>query len=456
MTTQAVWGLEGVVRKLAAIALAVCAACGGPPRVPEPVIEQRQRLIQADLDEGRTTEAWKRYQELVNSTGRPVFPDMLAAIAAATLTQGLVHNEPAARVAALAALQYADAVFAADAAAARLRDPELAVRTAAADALRRAGRLEMIALIRPQLKTEPPGGLQVIETQLLQEYERLHTHVRWALAELGDDSLPIGPLVDSMSSADPAIRAAAARALGALGKRNALPSLRYGLNDDIEWQVNRASAEALLNLDERAPAAQYAESAAGSIEPRRVVWALDVRRRHGIGPTPDWILEVASYRREPAIRRKAAEVLGRLNVARAEPRLNEMLNQFEARVRAAAAYALVLLGRPSHTEKIVEAAADDDPAVRQQALGYLAELDQARFRQAISSALNDPEPAVRFAAVLAYAPSNERLPDQQIPRLAALADLGTKLDDGDDSVRFTAAALIRRLWPRRAGQEQNQ
>jgi len=434
------------MRKLMAVALLIGAGCAGPPRLTEEVVQQRRQRIESALKEGETQEALNRYRELVNESGRGVFPNILVEIATAILYQGVADQEPARRISALGALDYADVGFAIEAAVMKLRDRDPSVRTAAVDALRRAGRPRTISFIRSQLKEEPPGGRQVIETALQRDYERLHTHVRWALAALGDDRQPIGPLVRSMSSAAPDIRAAAAAALGELGKRDALPSLRYGLDDDIEWLVNRASAEALRKLGERGLVGRFAQVAAARPEPRRVVWAMDIRQRYDLGPSRRWILEVGTYRREPEIRQKAAEVLGRLRMLAAEPRLKEMLDQFEANVRAAAAYALVRLCRKSFDTLIVKAADAPEPEVRVQAVGYLAEIDPACYREVIASRLQDPDAAVRLAAVRAYDPLNAETEEQQIPPLIALSDLGGVLKDADSDVRFTAAALIRCVW----------
>lgn len=429
------------MKKMILVAALVATGCAARVRMPPEVVERHRQEISALTLEGKTREAWEAYLDLVNTSGVPQYPDVLLEIATAILKQGAEAPKPAVRRQAVEALPYAADDFAFDVAAGRLTDDDLAVRAAAVDVLRKLGRPKAIELIRPQLKRPPAEERGVFLTEKLLARENLRMHAFLAVAALGDKSLPVAPGVRGMSSPDSDIRAVAARVLGEVGKPEALPSLRYGMEEDIEWHVNTASAEALLKLGRRRIVNRFAEEASGSEYAEKLLWAINMRRYHDLGPSTDWILNQGTYNGSAAVRARSAAFLGEMGVTEAKLRLTEMLDHFETIVEIAAAYALAMLRNRSKIDVIVEATGSQDPEARAKAVEYLAVLTGARYVDIFRRLQEDPEPHVRLAAILVFRPEPP----------GALADLAFRylawpLGDEDDKVRFTAAALIRSAW----------
>ena len=435
-------GSEGDMKRLVPLILLFAAACAAPVRMPPEAVEENRLEILALAGEGRTTQAWEKYLELVNRSGVSQYPDLLFEIATQTLRRGMREPHPEVRLQAVRSLRYADGGFAFDAAVVRLQDPDFAVRAAAVDLLLESERPEAVKFIRPQLEPLPEEERELFITDRLRAHENLRMHALLALAVLTDMSLPVAPAVTAMSCPDTDTREVAARALGEIGNRDALPSLRYGLEDDIEWQVNAASAEALLKLGERNLTLNFAHEAARSEYPEMVIWAIDLRQYHGLGPSVDWILDEGTYKRAPEMRARAAVALGEMNATQAAPRLNEMLRHFEAIVRISAAYALARLRDRLKITVILDATEFPDPEVRAKAVEYLVALDSGRYVKLFRSLLEDPDARVRLAATLAFRP------DGIIPAEETFKYLARPLGDENTTVKFAAAALIRSAWQR--------
>ncbi|NQT18196.1 MAG: HEAT repeat domain-containing protein [Planctomycetes bacterium] len=432
------------MKRLVPLILLLAAACVAPGRMRREVVEQNRREILALAGEGKTDQAWEKYFELVNRSAVDQYPDLLFEIATETLRQGMRAPHPEVRLQAVRSLRYADGDFAFDAAIVRLEDADLSVRAAAADLLLELARPEAAKLIRSQLKPLPAAEQELFMTDRLRAHEKLRMHALLALAALGEKSLPTAPAVDAMSSSDPRTRALAARALGEMGSRDALPSLRYGLEEGIEWQVNAASAEALLKLGERGLIDGFALEAAQCEYPEKIVWAIDQRQYHDLGPTVDWILKEGTYNRSEEVRARAAVALGEMNANQAVPRLKEMLRHFEAIVRVSAAYALVRLNNRAKIRVIVDATHFPDPEVRARSVEYLVALGNRRYVRLFRSLQEDPDARVRLAATLAFRPDGIIPPDETFKYLA------WPLGDDDATVKFAAAALIRSIWQPKA------
>jgi len=419
------------------IALLV-AACAPPVRMPPEAVQRHRQDILALAADGKTKEAWEQYVELINTSGVAQYPAVLLQLATRVLERGFAAPGVEVREQAVRALQYCDHEFAFTAAAGRLEDEDTTVRAAAVDVLRKLGRPAAAKLIRPQLKPPAPEDKEFLLTEGLRALESLQMHAMWALAELGEKSLPVAPAVKGMTGPDPHIRAVGARALGAMGNPEALPSLRYGLDEDIEWEVNSASAEALLKLGRRGIVESFAGRVSRSDYPEKVVWSINMRRSHALGPTVDWIWREATYNASAEVRMRAAVCLGEMEVHDAAPRLIEMTEHLEPLVKAAAAYALAMLRDRSKIGIIVEATGSRDPEARARAVEYLTALDGERYLGIFRSLEEDPDPRVRLAAVLAFRPGGG------LPPQMAFQYLAWPLGDENDEVRFTAAALIRK------------
>ena len=419
----------------------LAAACAAQVKMHPEVVNQRRHKILSLAVAGKTREAWEEYFELVDLSKVDQYPGLVLEIATQVLKHGLHAPHPDERLKAVGALQYTEAEFAYAASTGRLEDQDLTVRAAVVDVLRHLGRPEAIELIRPQLRAPPTEERELFLTDRLRAREGLQMHAMLALAALGEKSLPVAPAVKAMSSPDADVRAVAARALGELGNPEALPSLRYGLEDDIEWRVNVASAEALLKLGRNEIVERFTEGASQSDYPEKVVWAIDMRQYKGFGPSTQWILTEATANRYPQVRARAAVALGEMGVEEAEPRLREMLRQHEAIARISAAYALARLAR-AKVRMIEEATGSDDPMVRSRAVEFLAQLDGEKYEDIFRKLLDDSDPETRLAAVLAF---------RFTPPDMAFRHLAWPLGDENDTVRLTAAALIRGSRPVETG-----
>jgi HEAT repeat protein len=332
------------------------------------------------------------------------------------------------------ALEHAGDEFACAAAIERLDDDSPVVRSAAMDILRKQKCGEAVGLIHDQIGRLPPDEQVVLLTEGLAEIEMLQMHALAALAALGELKLTVALGVTAMSSPVEAVRASGALALGEIGDPGAVPSLRYGMEVDSSWMVNRESAFALLKLGRRAEVDEFAEQMAEVGTPERAAWGVSMRLQEDLGLSVQWILDEATYQLPGEVRTAAALVLGELGVLKAEGRLEEMIGQLEPTVRVAAAYALVLLGQKSYRSIIIATTRIPDADGRALAAELLMRIDYRKRFEILGELLRDPSPKVRFAAVEAF---------RHVSLAEAYDRLAPALGDEDDRVRLTAAALLR-------------
>lgn len=166
----------------------------------------------------------------------------------------------------------------------------------------------------------------------------------------GDGVRFVGELLGLLHSADPAVRAAAATALGIIGDERAIGSLRAA-SDDPDSTVAAAAALARARLgDESAPLEACARLSVqlreGDSEQRalaaRALGALGLH--DGYGPLVDALKDG-----EAGVREDAAEALGRLGDAHATDALAEVgFGDPEEGVRGAALGALARLVGTTH------------------------------------------------------------------------------------------------------------
>ena len=425
--------------KTAALCALLClAACATHPRMKPDEITQGREAVESLTREGRTREAWEAYISLVARSGVPQFPLLLGPLAAATLVQGLEADDPPVRADAMRALAEGDQDLMFAAAVRGLHDSDLRVRTAAVDILRQSGRPEAVELIRPHAYQPVLEQDATLETPQMAQAEELQAHALWGMGALAVKPLPIAPGVSAMSSPHEATRVAGALALGQVGDAAAVPSLRHGLRQDPSRDVQKASARALLDLKRREIVQEFIEDIVinGSLE--QVAWAIEVRASEGIGSGPRWIRE-QSYNPSPEVRAAAAIAMQRIGVEGARGRLEEMAGAKEPLVQVSAAYALAKLGGKMEVKPIpiIESGLKTaDAEVRIRMAGYLADLDASAHANIFGVLQGDPRPDVRLAAVRALGKAR--------PEVAARF-LGQSLGDPDNTVRFTAAAIIRRI-----------
>lgn len=209
------------------------------------------------------------------------------------------------------------------------------------------------------------------------------------------------PVPDSLDSADPIERAAAAAAL-ALGHvldRDATRRLRRLLVADPDRRVRAAAANALVRVASRTAAREAWRSAATDHDP-------DVRRRAAeLAPgRPEAALRGTLVALlddpEPSVAEAAAFALGEL--ADPTPRVVRSLSRVatahgDPLVRESAVAALGALGDPAGLRAVLHAC-DDRPAIRRRAVLALAAFEGPEVEAALRRALGDADWQVRQAA----------------------------------------------------------
>ena len=208
---------------------------------------------------------------------------------------------------------------------------------------------------------------------------------------LGHNGDPAGvQLLIAASRGDPSfeIRAAAARALGPFGAFEALPALLGALHDDPE--VADAAADALVGLGPSAGESVLA-----------------------LLPDPAW-----------AVRRAAAAVLGRLGDPLALESLIHTLTDQHPQVRGAGAIALGEIADARATLPLIECLADADADVRFQAAVALGRIGGPEAIAGLRKVLQGDDqhlwvPAADALAILVGA----RILDPLIPLFAAVREL---------------------------------
>jgi len=414
---------------------ALLPACGRGRLRPD-TIERRSEQVLELAGSGHADQAWREYSELARESRRQ-HPDLLVQVATGILSEALAAEQPAMRLDAVNALRYADTRFAFKSAIEKLDDDDIELKVAAVELLRLLGRTGTVRILQPVLN-ELAAPAAFVATPESRAAELLLMHVAWTMAALGEKGMPVAPAVNSMSSPDPRIRVAAARALEEFLNSDALPSLTYGMESDVDWSVQFASAQALLKFRRTQLVDSFATVAAESGIPQRVTWAVEMRKKHGLGPAPEWLVGVASYNSSDAVRSAVALALGQMHFEEAKPRLEEMLLNLEPEVQVSAAYALVLMGDTGKLSVLKQLARGPKPEGRELSITYLAALDPKKHYRMFQAALNDPDPRVRLAALM---PLKEFSLDRTI------YDLAPRLGDDDPNVKLAAAAIVRLMKP---------
>jgi HEAT repeat protein len=226
-----------------------------------------------------------------------------------------------------------------------------------------------------------------------------------------DAALPA--LSASLAADDPALRSAAASALGQMGPlaEGAVDELLAIFENDRVDAVRRQAGLALTRV---APDAASVITAAarvmatdGDATVRQAAAAVLVQARAAAAPVAAAIATAAAWDRDPMVR-----------------------------VFACAAEAQ--LGRiPTAVKGLIAGLEDDDPGVRAEAAGFLGAIvpAQASAVPPLTEALSDPEPIVRLAAVEALAMVGR-------PARPAIPTLWHLMRDPDESVRDSAVRAI--------------
>jgi HEAT repeat protein/cyclophilin family peptidyl-prolyl cis-trans isomerase len=267
------------------------------------------------------------------------------------------------------------------------------------------------------------------------------------LGRLGDrDAVPLlTPLVAGVKDAPgPAVEAV--RALGDIARANALPVLVdllkvRGVHPGIRAEAVTAigklkapeSVDVLLDLisDRAAVVRAAALSALAAVDPQRFIETLS-----GLGPDPQW-----------QVRAALARALGTLPAGTAAPLLETMTQDEDQRVLPAVLEGLVASRSPRAARVALDKLTAADPVVRAAAASALGELKPEGAVQALVG-------AARFA-------ERDALYVARTSALAALAGFGREaaekaltsaLTDKDWAVRVRAAELLHTIDPSRDDQ----
>ncbi len=254
------------------------------------------------------------------------------------------------------------------------------------------------------------------------------------------DGLPQSPaelLLGDLQAEAPAVRRQAAAALGRLADRAAVPALVAALKDS-DASVRRTAANSLANLkDERAVAGLselladadpnvrfYAAYALGEIKDSRAAAAL-VR---ALGDS-QW-----------TVRDQAAWALRELHSPELAPQLVAALQSPHADFPA-----VLWLLRSVGPERVLDAVAGlmaaADPRTRLLAVRTLTEIEDPGRLRPLRAALDDPDAAVRLAAVWALADAGDVGVRPSLEQRAAI--------EQDATVQAAVQAAMTRLSPHR-------
>jgi len=243
---------------------------------------------------------------------------------------------------------------------------------------------------------------------------------RWemaaALAHVSVDRDELMTLVGALADKEPFVRWQAGRTLAALGSRVALESLLQALRTP-PMARQAAAAEAL-----------------GMLGDKRAVPAL---------------LE-ASHSGHIGLRVSAIEALGHIGSTDAIPLLLQMLRDEAAGVRRAAAWALGRLGHPSAVDALVVRLKDaqEHVLVRRSAAWALGRMAlNAVAIAALTEALDDPDPQIRWYAAEGLGSSGEAALSQAV-EVALRAHLDDEARALQGSVSEAAREALRRLHRR--------
>jgi HEAT repeat protein len=266
---------------------------------------------------------------------------------------------------------------------------------------RRPGSVEDVFEIGPyHVVPWPPSSelMRALTRALADDYPDVRRDAAYAVAIVSSrpatESVAF-ELIASLSDRDPAVRVAAARALGRLRIKAAGVPLVGRVNDEV-LDVRLAAMRALGDLRETraVPALTdqfefYVRGVAGRA-------AIDALARIADDASVP-LFESQSGSGYPAHRRAAFEGLARTRAAKVSANriAAARASEGDRRVRLAMAYVVTAAGGP--LTPIVEALSDSD--LVEQALEYLVELAPARTAD-IAAQLRDQNPGVRRAAAI--------------------------------------------------------
>lgn len=238
----------------------------------------------------------------------------------------------------------------------------------------------------------PPELVDALLKAIDDDHQRVRLEAIYTLGVIGRAPLAeedAHRLIGALDHYDPAIRTAAARVIGRVGVASAGEALIRALNDSspqVRFSAMRALGEIREPLAVQALTDQMEHYGKGE-----GAWsALDALARIAHpSSVPAFKSRLAD--RDPAVRRAAAEGLGRAGASSEIAALQMAANDESGAVRAATAFALVKLGE-RYTGRLIDLLGSDRTALQIQ--GYFLELG-APVAADLLSRIEDPDPAVR-------------------------------------------------------------
>jgi HEAT repeat protein len=246
-----------------------------------------------------------------------------------------------------------------------------------------------------------PAARPLIDIALASPDKDVRTNATLALTQIGDVAVP--ELIDVIKGGSPSQKVGAAGAVGRLHSPRAIDAL-VGALAAKEKEVRLACRDALVVLGEP------------SVEP----------------------LIGALTNADAFTRQHAAEALGELgNAAAAEPLLPAMEDDNRL-VRLAATYAVGKVGQPSATPLLVAKLADRDREIREAAAVSLGQIGDPAAVQPLVAALNDPVDKVRTQAAMALG----RLGPAAAAAMGGIAAAAQAADEGTREAAVLALGQI--------------
>lgn len=239
--------------------------------------------------------------------------------------------------------------------------------------------------------------------------------------------MPLDRLLLDLQSADPAARRSAIDRLERVGSEEAAGALVLLLADP-DAAVRQRAADVLAGLGQAAvePVVRYLANWNGQID--TVITQL-LGKLYAV-PALDLLLAHIADR-DPSTRAAIADALGRIGSRLAMkdtedrlhhdliPALLELLRDFNADVKLAAARSLGILASPEAVDALLDELPDDNPAVRIAAADALGRIGDRRAVDSLSRlAGEDPHPAVRRTAEAALRRISRHAVDPLIRALA--------------------------------------
>ena len=259
-----------------------------------------------------------------------------------------------------------------------------------------------------------------------------------ALGLLRVESASYGLFAAVERDRDPVVRIAAVEALGRIGGRGAPPVVRGALERDDDGRVRAAAAVTLGALGPPGPPGPPEALERALTDPSARVRAAAAMGLALVGSDEAvGVLEKTLSGRDRDLRMEATRALGRIRSGRAREALRGALLHKQPDVRLEAARALGHLGDAASLGGLAKLARDPDPSVRAAAVEALGRLADPRAAAAIRGSFADRVAEVRARAAEAAARTGD---PGSLPDLVALTQ--PKFSDGERVAAATALGFI--------------